>query len=294
MKKFTGVGVALVTPFTSSGDVDFAALEKLISHVTLGGVDYLVVMGTTAEAATLSAQEKADILAFCIDKNQEKLPIVYGIGGNNTAQVVDDITSANLYGVSALLSVTPYYNKPSQAGLLAHYNAVLDASSLPVILYNVPGRTGVNMTTDTTLKLAHSHPHKAVAIKDASGNLSQVAYILRDRPTDFAVISGDDNLTFPIIAMGGDGVISVSANAFASKMCRMTHSALSGCMSEASSLALELFEATDLLFAEGNPVGVKAALALKSVINNNLRLPLVSATEGLVEKLAAQIQKYDL
>lgn len=294
MKQFTGVGVALITPFKSSGEVDYQALTRLLQHVTTNGVDYLVVMGTTAEAATMSCSEREAVLKYCIDFNKEQLPIVYGIGGNNTAQVIDDIHSTNLHGVSAILSVTPYYNKPNQHGLFAHFAAVTEASPLPIILYNVPGRTGVNMSAETTLSLAHTYTKKIVAIKEASANLSQIAYILRDRPENFSLISGDDNTAMVTIAMGAEGVISVSANAFTEKFSRMIHATINGSISEAASLNLELHQATDLLFVEGNPVGVKAALALKNIVDNNLRLPLVTATEQLMTQLSEQIKKYNL
>ncbi len=289
-----GVGVALVTPFTSDGSVDYPALTSLINHVTTGGVDYLVVLGTTAETATLTSEEKQNVLRHVIEHNIGALPIVAGIGGNNTREVVRAIEVTDLDGVSAILSVTPYYNKPNQTGLMAHYGVLLENSPLPMILYNVPGRTGINMTAETTLELAHKYPGKAIAVKEASGILSQSAYILRDRPDGFYVISGDDNLALPIVALGGDGVISVSANAFPDTFCCMMQAALSGKPEVASALNLTLYEATDLLFAEGNPTGVKAALALKGVLENNLRLPLVPASESLVSKLRHQIERFGL
>lgn len=289
-----GVGVALITPFTATGEVDYPALGRLIEHVTNGGVDYLVVLGTTGETATLDAQEKNEIIRYVIEKNAGKLPVVVGIGGNDTRSLIRSVTSADLTGVEAILSVTPYYNKPDQRGIYAHYSALLDESPLPVILYNVPGRTGINMTAETTLRLAHDFPGKALAVKEASGSLSQAAYILRDRPEGFYFISGDDNFTLASIAMGGDGVISVSANSFASTFSKMVHAALAGDFGAAARLNLNLYEATDLLFAEGNPVGVKAALHIQGIIENQLRLPLVSSSAGLYEKLAAQIKKYGL
>lgn len=289
-----GVGVALVTPFTASGEVDYPALTSLINHVTAGGVDYLVVLGTTGEPATLTAEERYNVVRHCVAHNPGNLPIVVGIGGNNTAEVIRTLQTFDLSGVSAILSVTPYYNKPNQAGLTAHFGAVLEASPLPVILYNVPGRTGVNMTAETTLKLAHAFPGKALAVKEASGNLSQAAYILRDRPEGFFVLSGEDNLALATVAMGGDGVISVSANVFPDTFCCMIHAALAGNLCDAVPLNLKLHEVTDLLFAEGNPVGAKAALAIKLIIDNQLRLPLVPASEGLKAKIREQIERYGL
>lgn len=289
-----GVGVAMVTPFTDGGEVDYEALTALVNHITMGGVDYLVVLGTTAETATLSEEEKRKVLRHVVEHNPGNLPIVLGIGGNNTLAVIQAIRTADLTGVSAILSVTPYYNKPNQAGLEAHYSAILENSPLPVILYNVPGRTGVNMTAETTLKLAHKYPGKAIGVKEASGSLSQVAYILRDRPDGFYVISGDDNMALPIVALGGDGVISVSANAFPDTFCCMMQSALAGKMELSAPLHLSLLEVTDLLFAEGNPTGVKAVLAQKGIMENKLRLPLIPATETLNSKLKYHIDKYGL
>lgn len=289
-----GVGVALVTPFTDGGEVDYPALTSLVRHITAGGVDYMVVLGTTGEPATMTAEERHRVVRHCVAHNPGNLPIVVGIGGNNTAEVIRTLQTFDLSGVSAVLSVTPYYNKPNQSGLYAHFSAVLEASPLPVILYNVPGRTGVNMTAETTLRLAHAFPGKAIAVKEASGNLSQAAYILRDRPEGFFVLSGEDNLALALAAMGGDGVISVSANVFPDTFSCMVHAALAGNVSDAIPLNLNLHEVTDLLFAEGNPVGAKAALAVKGMIRNNLRLPLVPASEALTAKIRTQIDKYGL
>lgn len=289
-----GVGVALVTPFKNNGEVDYESLKKLIESVTTGGVDYLVVMGTTGENPTISAEEQQQILGFVLSNNPKGLPVVMGVGGNSTAEVVRRLKTIDLKGVTAVLSVVPYYNKPNQEGLFAHFSQVLQASPLPVILYNVPGRTGVNMTAQTTLRLAREFPYKAVAIKEASGNLSQVAMILRDAPAHFMVISGDDNITLAIIAMGGHGVISVSANCFAQAFCSMVHAALAGNFTEAATINLKLHEATEMLFEQGNPVGVKAALAIKGIVGNNLRLPLVPASDQLIEKLQIQIKKYNI
>lgn len=289
-----GVGVALVTPFTDGGEVDYPALTSLIQHITAGGVDYMVVLGTTGEPATMTAEERHCVVRHCVAHNPGRLPIVVGIGGNDTAEVIRTMQTFDLDGVSAILSVTPYYNKPNQAGLYAHFSAVLAAAPRPVVLYNVPGRTGVNMTAETTLRLAHDFPGKAIAVKEASGNLSQAAYILRDRPEGFFVLSGEDNLALATVAMGGDGVISVSANVFPDTFCCMIHAALAGNLRDAAPLNLQLHEVTDLLFAEGNPVGAKAALAIKGMIGNNLRLPLVPASETLMAKIRAQIDRYGL
>lgn len=292
MRELRGVGVALVTPFTESGDVDFGALTALLDHTDR--VDYYVVMGTTAENVTLSQDEKHAVVRHVVAHNQGRKPIVVGVGGNNTKDVLCQLESFDLTDVDAILSVVPYYNKPSQEGIYQHYAAILRNSPLPVILYNVPGRTGVNMSAATTLRLACDFPRRAIGVKEASGNMSQVAYILRDRPDGFLVISGDDNSTLPLIALGGDGVISVSANVFTSAMCDMTHLALNGRIADSAIINLRLLEATDLLFVEGNPVGAKAALSIKGVMGNYLRLPLVSSSKGLEIKLKEQIQKYDL
>lgn len=292
MRDYRGVGVALVTPFNTDLEVDYVALSALLEHTQK--VDYYVVLGTTGESVTLSAEEKHKIVRHVVDHNQGRKPIVVGIGGNNTAQVIKSMQSFDLSGVDAILSVVPYYNKPTQDGIYAHYAEVLKNAPLPIILYNVPGRTGVNMSAATTLRLANDFLGRAIAVKEASGCLAQGSYILRDKPSDFLLISGDDNLTLPLISMGCSGVISVSANSFPAKMCAMTHYGLSGDYSSATPLALELLEATDLLFAEGNPAGVKVALELKGVMGSDVRLPLVKASDSLKTKLEAQIKKYQL
>lgn len=288
-----GVGVALVTPFTSNLEVDFTALDKLVEHVIEGGADYLVALGTTAETPTLSAREKRAVADRILRANDGRKPVVAGIGGNSTAEVVFAVKEFDFKGFDALLSVTPYYNKPSQEGIYQHYKAVSGASPVPVILYNVPGRTGVNMTAQTTLRLARDFEN-IVAVKEASGNLSQAAYILRDRPEGFAFISGDDNSTLPIIAMGGDGVISVAANAFPEKFCDMVHYAMDGDFKTAANLHLQLTEATDLLFKEGNPTGVKAALYLKGIVENYLRLPLIPSSQELEADIKSQMEYFGL
>lgn len=288
-----GVGVALITPFKDSGEIDFEALERLLNRVISGGADYLVVLGTTAETPTLSAEERIAVTKFVIEKNNGKLPIVLGIGGNCTVDVVRSIQTTDLEGVDAILSVTPYYNKPSQEGIYQHYKTIAEASPRPIVMYNVPGRTGVNMAAATTLRLAHECKN-IIAVKEASGNIAQAAYILRDRPEGFYVISGDDNLTLPMMAMGGDGVISVAVNAYPEKFCRMVHALQQGDVKIAAPLHLEMMEATDALFAEGNPVGVKAALTYYGVIRNNLRLPLVASSAALDARLKNLIERYDL
>jgi 4-hydroxy-tetrahydrodipicolinate synthase len=282
----SGMGVALITPFKRDKSIDFDALGKVIEYVT-GSADFLVALGTTAETPTLNIQEKNDIVQFVAGKNNGKLPLVVGIGGNNTAETVKNV--AGIYEeADAVLSVTPYYNKPSQKGMYEHFTAIADASPKPVILYNVPGRTGVNMTAETCLKLAE---HKnIIAIKEASGNFNQLGYILRGKPEDFSVLSGDDGLTLMQIAMGIDGVISVAGNAFPDEFGKLVHLAIEGNFAEARLIHLQMIELIDLLFAEGNPVGVKTALAIKGLIENELRLPLVKGSEVLYEKLKKQIR----
>ena len=288
-----GVGVALVTPFDADGAVDYEALGRLVDHVSAGGVDYLVALGTTAETPTLTAQEQHEVTDFIRTRNTAGLPLIVGIGGNSTAEVIRRIGSADLTATTAILSVTPYYNKPSQRGLYEHYKAIAEASPVPVLLYNVPGRTGVNMTADTTLKLAHEVGN-LLGIKEACGSLSQMCYLLRDRPEGFLVISGDDNMALPLIAHGGDGVISVAANAFPAVFVKMVRAAYDGDMKTASALHLRTLEAVDALFAEGNPTGIKAALAAKGMIGNYLRLPLVPASDALSDRFRKLIAQYDL
>lgn len=282
MKKFFGTGVALVTPFTSSGAIDYKSLRKVLQH-TAKGVDYYVVMGTTGESATLTSQEKKDVLKFVIDNNAKKLPIVYGIGGNNTKEVVDNINATNFTGVDALLSVSPYYNKPSQEGIYQHFTAVADASPVPVILYNVPGRTGSNITAETTLRLT---AHKNIfAIKEASGNVEQCMKIAKAMPKDFLLISGDDLLTVALYSMGAKGVISVLANAYPVVFKKMKDHAFAGNFLKASQEQFKLVEINGPMYEEGNPVGVKQLMEDLGVCPNTVRLPLVAASEGLKKKI---------
>ncbi|MDR1130608.1 MAG: 4-hydroxy-tetrahydrodipicolinate synthase [Prevotellaceae bacterium] len=287
MNRISGMGVALITPFKKDKSIDFDALAKVIEYVTDGGADFFVALGTTAETPTLDAAEKRDIVQFIAEKNSRKLPLIVGVGGNNTAEVIK--SAASLYDeADAVLSVTPYYNKPSQKGLQEHFTAIAEASAKPLILYNVPGRTGVNMTADTCLKLAE---HKnIIAVKEASADLNQMAYILKGRPEGFSVLSGDDGLTLMQIAMGIDGVISVVGNAFPEEFGKLVHLAIKGNFAEARLIYLQMIEIINLLFVEGNPVGVKTALALKGLIENELRLPLVRGSEVLCEKLKQQIR----
>lgn len=288
-EKFRGLGVAMVTPFNQDKEIDYDATEKLIEHLVTGGVDFLVVMGTTGESATLTDKEKRSLIKFVIKKNDGRLPIMLGIGGNDTNHIIEQIDDFDFDGIDAILSVTPYYNKPTQKGLELHFKAIAAQSELPIMLYNVPGRTGVNMTAETTLKLAHEVPN-IIGIKEASGNLNQMSYILRDRPDNFLVLSGDDGLTLPQMAMGADGVISVVGNALPKRFSEMVKLAQQHNYVEASKIHLELIEIIDSLFVEGNPGGVKAALSILGIVDNNLRLPLAPISESAFYKLSLLLQ----
>ena len=283
---FTGAGVALITPFNEDKSIDYSALERLIEDQISGGIDYLVVLGTTAETPALSEAEKKEIVRFVIEKNAGRLKIVVGMGSNNTISLVHAIQNTDFNVIDAILSVTPYYNKPTQEGLFQHFKMVVEASPVPVILYNVPGRTGVNMDADTTLRIANLS-EKVVAVKEASGDLGQLAKIIANAPGHFKVISGDDSLTLPSVTMGSTGVISVIANALPEKLSQLTHASLSGNIALASQLHLQMAEMLKLIFREGNPGGVKALMEMLGKAKNQLRLPLVSvssATYTLIEK----------
>lgn len=289
--KLRGLGVAIVTPFKQDKEIDYDATKRLVEFLIEGGVDYLVVLGTTGESVTLTDKEKKSLVKFVVKQNANRIPIVLGVGGNDTNHVIKSIEDFDYDGIDALLSVTPYYNKPSQKGLDLHYRAVATASPVPVILYNVPGRTGVNMTAETTLKLAHEVPN-IIAVKEASGNLNQISYILRDKPKSFLVISGDDGLTLPQLAMGVDGVISVFGNAFPKEFSKLVKLGLNGDFVEARKLHLKCIEIIDALFVEGSPAGVKAALNIKGIMDNTLRLPLVPISESTFYKLSLLIENF--
>ncbi len=282
--KLKGMGVALITPFKEDETIDFDSLARLVEHQIKNGTDYLVVCGTTAETPTLTEEEKEEIKRFVVDINNGRLPIVYGIGGNNTKQIVEKVQHTDLTGIDAILSVTPYYNKPSQEGLYQHYAAIAAVSPVPLILYNVPGRTGVNMTAETTLRLANEFP-VICAVKEASGSFSQIDDIIKNKPADFMVISGDDGITFPLITLGAVGVISVIGNAFPKEFSRMVRLALQGDYDNARNIHHRFTELIELLFVEGNPAGVKSMLAVMGFINNKLRLPLVPNTIKTYEKI---------
>ena len=285
-RPFTGTGVALVTPFRKQQEsVDFTKLEHLIENIIASDVNYIVALGTTSEAATMTESERSAVLEFIVETVGGRLPIMLGMGGNNTLSLTDAIAATNFEGISAILSVAPYYNKPNQRGLMHHYRSVAEASPVPVILYNVPGRTGVNISAETTLALAKECPN-IVGIKEASGNMQQVMEILRQRPDGFSVISGDDSLTYPMLAMGADGVISVMANALPKEMSQMVKLALKGDLKKALPLHFRMLPLMNAIFEEGNPTGVKALMEIEGTINNVLRLPLVKASKQLTNKLA--------
>ena len=283
---FTGTGVALITPFRKQQEtVDFTKLEHLIEYIVTSGVDYIVALGTTSEAATMTPSERSAVQEFIVETVNGRCPIMLGLGGNNTLDVTDTINRTNFDGISGILSVAPYYNKPNQRGLQQHFLSIAEASPVPVIIYNVPGRTGVNIAAETTLTLANDCPN-IIGINEASGNMQQVMEILRRRPAGFRVISGDDALTCPMIAMGADGVISVIANALPKETSDMVRFALKGDLKKALPLHYSLLPLMNAIFEEGNPTGVKSLLETEGLITNILRLPLVKASKQLTNKLA--------
>ena len=289
---FTGTGVALITPFRRGQEtVDFTKLEALIEHIITSGVDYIVALGTTSEAATMTDSERAAVKEFIVETVAGRVPIMLGLGGNNTLAVTDTINRTNFDGIAGILSVAPYYNKPNQRGLLAHYRSVAEASPVPVVMYNVPGRTGVNIAAETTLAIAAECPN-VIGIKEASGNISQVMEILRNRPHGFRVISGDDALTYPLLALGADGVISVIANALPKETSDMVHLALKGDLKHALSIHYRLLPLMHAIFDEGNPTGIKALLESQGRITNILRLPLVKASKQLTNKLVTLYNEF--
>lgn len=289
-KKLTGTGVALVTPFHKQGTIDFGSLGRLIEHTITNGVNYLVVLGTTGEAVTLSKDEKNAIIQFVKEQVSGRVPIVMGLGGYNTQDLIDCLKVFDLEGIDAILSVTPYYNKPTQRGLYLHYKHISSASPLPVILYNVPGRTSVNLKPETTLELARDFDN-IIGIKEASGNFSQIMDIIRNRPKGFLVISGDDAITMPLIASGADGVISVVANAYPATFSKMVKAAMEGKIDEARRLHYLLLPFIESLFADGSPGGIKAALDQMKIVQNNLRLPVVKVNKSVQNQIAQLISE---
>ena len=286
MKKFRGTGVAVVTPFKNDTSIDFAALGRIINYLVEGGVDYIVAMGTTGEAPTLTKDEKQAILTYVTESVNNRIPVVAGIGGNNTQEIINCIRELDLTGVDGILSVAPYYNKPGQRGLLQHFKAIATCSPLPIIIYNVPGRTSSNISSETTLELAYECEN-IIGIKEASGDIAQIMRIIKGKPENFLVISGDDMLTIPVIASGGSGVISVLANAWPAECSEMVNNALKNNFKQAREIHFKFLEVIELLFADGNPSGIKAFMSVKNLCKNNLRLPLVPVSKNIM----ARIQK---
>ncbi len=290
--KFKGTGVAIVTPFNKDNSIDYKSLGKLVDFIIKGGVEYIVVLGTTGESVTLSKEEKQSIITHVIENVNKRVPIVLGLGGNNTQEIVNSLKkTADFNHIDAILSVSPYYNKPNQRGVYQHYKAISEVSPLPIILYNVPGRTASNLTAETTLKLANDFKN-IIAIKEASGNLEQCMKIIKNKPKDFSVISGDDMLTLPMIAAGADGVISVVANAFPKDFSEMTRQILAGNLKEAQKLHYKLTDIIEQLFADGNPAGIKAVLEMMKICQANVRLPLVKVNKATQNALTEMVEMY--
>ncbi len=287
-----GMGVALITPFKADKSIDFPALAKLLEYIIQNKADYIVVLGTTAETATLTEAEREQVKTFVVERVNSRVPLVLGVGGNNTKAVTDYLRQNDLSSFSAILSVVPYYNKPSQEGIYQHYKAIAEASPLPVILYNVPGRTGVNMTAETTLRLAKNFTN-IIGDKEASGNITKIDDIIKNKPADFMVISGDDGITFPLITLGAVGVISVIGNAFPREFSRMVRLALEGDFANALLIHHRFTELFSLLFVDGNPAGVKCLLNAKGMIQNELRLPLVPTKITTYEKIRQVLNKLE-
>lgn len=291
--KLQGMGVALITPFRHDKTIDFPALERLVEHQIASGIDFLVVLGTTAEAATLTKEERHHVQEFVKQKASGRVPLILGCGGNNTAALVDDLRHGDFSGYSAILSVVPYYNKPSQEGIYQHYSAVAQASPLPVLLYNVPGRTGVNMAAATTLRLAAEYPN-IIGVKEASGNFVQMDEIIKHKDDGFMVISGDDGITFPLITLGAVGVISVIGNAFPKEFSRMVRLALDGDYAGARAIHHKFADLFKLMVVDGNPAGVKCLLNAMGYVENELRLPLVPTSAATRDKIHSVLSQLSL
>jgi 4-hydroxy-tetrahydrodipicolinate synthase len=288
--KFRGLGIALVTPFQADGSIDFDALDRLIEYQIQGGADFLCIMGTTAETPTLSREEKRLLKEHFVERVAGRVPLLMGCGGNNTAAILEELETENWKGIDGILSVCPYYNKPTQEGLYQHFAAIAKTSPVPVVLYNVPGRTGVNMTAETTLRLAREFEN-IVAIKEASGNITQMDDIIKNKPKHFDVISGDDGITFPLITLGAVGVISVIGNALPAEFSRMVRLALKGEYNTSLSIHHKFTELFKLLFVDGNPAGVKAMLSEMGLIQNVLRLPLIPTRLTTMEKISQIVRE---
>ncbi len=289
---FKGLGVALITPFMENGAIDFAALAKIVDNLVEGGVNYILVLGTTGETPTLTTDERKALIRFVRERVAGRVALMVGVGGNCTREVVASLKSWDLSGYSAILSVNPYYNKPNQEGLYQHFKAIAEASPLPIMLYNIPGRTGVNMAPETIARLANDFSN-IIGVKEASGNLEQMERVKAVTPSDFLLISGDDGLTVEVIKRGGAGVISVLANAYPKESAEFVHLALEGNIAEADAKLRAFDGIISALFEEGNPVGIKTALAVKGICTNTMRLPLVSGSEALQAKMKALIAEYE-
>jgi len=283
---YRGTGVAIITPFTPEGAVDYDTLILLTDRLIEHGINYLVVLGTTAETPTLSSSEKVNVVRCVVDSCAGRVPIIVGAGGNDTLASIQAIEDLDKNGIDAILSVVPYYNKPSQEGIYQHYSAIAAASELPLMLYNVPGRTGTNMTAETTLRLAVDYPGQILAIKEASGDLEQITRLLSDKPENFMVISGDDAITLPMIALGGDGVVSVIGNGYPGLISSLVNAALNGDLEGARKLHYSLSPMIKAIFKEGNPAGIKAAMEIRGWCKNVLRLPLIPATSSLFQEIS--------
>ncbi len=291
--KFKGLGIALITPFTSTGEVSYQALRRLLDYQLSNGIDFLCILATTGETPCLTEEEKQRIKEVVVEKVGGRVPILLGCGGNNTAAVVETLRHGDFTGIDGVLSVCPYYNKPSQEGLYQHFRTIAEATDLPVVLYNVPGRVGVNMTAATTLRLARDCDN-IVAIKEASGNFTQIDDIIKNKPEDFDVISGDDGITFPLITLGAVGVISVIGNALPKEFSRMVRLALQGDYASARHIHHRFTELFKLLFVDGNPAGVKAMLSSMGLIENELRLPLVPARITTMGEISAIVKELNI
>ncbi len=290
MKKFKGTGVAIVTPFKNDSSIDFSALGRVINHVIKGGVNYIVALGTTGESVTLTKDEKQAVISYVIETVDGRVPLMAGIGGNNTQEVINSIRQSDLTGIDALLSVAPYYNKPTQRGIFQHFKSIATWSPLPVIMYNVPGRTGCNISADTCLELARNCEN-ITGVKEASGDLGQIMKIIKGKPENFGVISGDDMLTLPIVAAGGIGVISVLGNAFPQACSELVNHALKGNFKSAREIQFRYIEMIDLLFTEGNPAGIKAILSVMDICQNYLRLPLVPVSRPTMTRIQKAVEE---
>lgn len=290
MKRLKGTGVAIVTPFKNDLSIDFAALGRIINHVISGGINYIVVMGTTGESTTITKDEKQAVISYVLEAADQRAPVVVGIGGNSTQEVINLIRHTDLDGIDAILSVAPYYNKPSQRGIYQHFKAIATCSPLPVIMYNIPGRTCCNISADTCLQLA-SDCENILGVKEASGDMAQIMKIIKGKPENFVVISGDDMLTLPIIAAGGAGVISVLANAFPAQCVELVSNAMKNNFKLAREIQFRFLELTELLFAEGNPSGIKAILGVLNLCQNFLRLPLVPVSRTTYARIQKAVEE---